>query len=83
MKHNNEELRSFLLHRTDPGIKVAVDFLMAWGESDSMMLPCLYVPFVKMWTPIRSKGEVEIVIRTAAFGLDFWVDYLVSTCLSV
>lgn len=77
------ELLSFLLHHNDPGIKVSLDFLMAWGESDFEMLPFLYVPLVDKWTAIKSKAEVEVVVRTAAFGLDFWVDYLVSTCLSI
>lgn len=76
VRENNMELLSFLLHHNDPGIKVSLDFLMAWGESDFEMLPFLYVPLVDKWTAIKSKAEVEVVVRTAAFGLDFWVDYL-------
>lgn len=77
------ELLSFLLHHNDPGVKVALDFLMAWGESDFLMPPFLYIPLVDKWIAMKSKAEVEVVVRTAAFGLDFWVDYLVSTRLSI
>ena len=80
---NNKELISFLLFFTAPGIKVAVDFIMAWGESDSMMLPCFYIPIVKKWTAIMFKAEVEVLVRVPTKGLDFWVDYLVSPSHSI
>lgn len=81
--NNNKELISFLLFFTTPGIKVAVDFIMAWGESESMMLPCFYIPIVKKWIAIMFKAEVEVSVRVPTKGLDFWVDYLVSTYPSI
>lgn len=80
---NNRELIAFLLNHTDPGIKVSVDFIMAWGESDLTIISELSVPIVRLWSAIKFKAEVEVVMRTPTYDLDFWVDILVSTCVSI
>lgn len=78
VKGNNKELMEYLLLHTNHGIKVSVDFNLAWGETESKMLPPLYAPLVQEWNAIQFKAEVEVVVRTAAFGLYFWARYLVS-----
>lgn len=76
---NNNELISFLMYHTDPGLKVAVDFIIPWGEPEPTVPPFLYIYFVGHWSLLMCKAEVEVVVQTTAFELDWWVDYLVST----
>lgn len=53
--------------------------MLAWGESDWKIHPNIISPLVTPWTGLSSGGGVvEVIVRTAPYWLDYWVENLVS-----